>query len=305
MDIQDLKIFVRVAALQNLSAVGVELGLTPGTISKRLQALEDELNVRLFERTTRTMRITAEGKIFCEHALRILAEIDSARAIVGQNASKPTGRIKLSSPASLGQIAISDALTSFMRTYPDVDVTVNITDRIVNLQDEGYDLAIRTGVMPDSTLIAKRLWADCALLVASPGYLDEKGIPTSASDLARHECLMLGDQTSWSLGYDGSRETVRVGGRLRSNNSEFLYCSALAGQGIMKISRLRAAQDLAAGRLLTILATHEVASDAAIWAVYPSSRYMLPRLRVLLDFLGDWFRDLAAPPVPCAESSDA
>ena len=196
MDIQDLQIFARVAALQNLSAVGLELGLTPGTISKRLQALEDELSVRLFDRTTRSIRITEEGALFYEHTIRILAELDSARASVGMNVSNPKGRIKLSTPASLGRVAIADAVGQFMRAYPEVDVDVNITDRLVNLQEEGYDLAIRTGVLADSSLIAKRLSSDQQVLVAAPDYLKRHGQPMSGGDLANHGCLVLRDQTT-------------------------------------------------------------------------------------------------------------
>ena len=298
MDIQDLKIFARVAALQNLSAVGLELSLTPGTISKRLQALEDELSVRLFDRTTRSIRITEEGTLFYEHTLRILAELDRARASVGVNVNNPKGRIKLSTPASLGRVAIADAVGQFMRAFPEVDVYVNITDRLVNLQEEGYDVAIRTGVLADSSLIAKRLSSDQQVLVAAPDYLKRHGQPMSGGDLANHACLVLGDLTSWVLTQGGQHETVRIGGRLRSNNSEFLYQSALSGEGILRISRMRAEEDLAAGKLVAVLKTHEISSDSAIWAVYPSAKYVMPRLRVLLDFLGDWFRDVGTVPVP-------
>lgn len=294
MDMQDLHIFARVAALQNLSAVGQELSLTPGTISKRLQALEDELGVRLFDRTTRSIRITAEGSIFVDYTTRILAELDKARASVGTTVTNPKGRIKLATPASLGRIAIATAVADFMRAYPEVDVYVNITDRLVNLQEEGYDVAIRSGTLSDSSLIAKRLASDLQVLVASPRYIQRHGAPSTGAELAQHSCLMLREQTSWTLGLTGASETVRVGGRLRSNNSEFLYQSAIAGEGILRTSHMRAEEDLAAGRLVTVLPAIEVATDSAIWAVYPSAKYVAPRLRVLLDFLGDWFKDAGA-----------
>jgi DNA-binding transcriptional LysR family regulator len=291
MDIQDLQIFARVAALQNLSAVGLELTLTPGTISKRLQALEDELSVRLFDRTTRSIRITDEGRLFYEHAQRILTELEKARASVGTNVTSPKGRLKISLPTSLGRAAMAEALARFMQAYPDVDVYANVTDRVVNLKEEGYDVAIRTGMLTDSSLIAKRLAPDHQVLVAAPSYIAANGTPQRAADLASHSCLILGDQSTWTLkGSDGT-EAVRIGGRLRSNNCEFLYESVLEGLGVLRISRLRAERDILSGTLVPVLTGYEVANESAIWAVYPSSKYVLPKLRVLLDFLGEWFRE--------------
>src|SRR6202008_4639942 len=145
MDIQDMRIFARVAAVGNLSAVGTELGLTPGTISKRIQALEDDLSARLFDRTTRSIRITEEGAAFLAHVLRILSEIEAARASVDDRVSKPKGRLKIAAPACLGQRYLAPALCEFARLYPDIDVHVDLRDRQVNLQEEGYDIAIRTG----------------------------------------------------------------------------------------------------------------------------------------------------------------
>ncbi len=160
MDIQDLRIFARVAAVQNLSAVGTELGLTPGTISKRLQALEEELNARLFDRTTRSIRITEEGATFLVHARKMLEELDLARAAVGENVTNPKGKLKISAPASLCNRFIAPAVCAFVRCFPEIEVQVDVTDRLVNLQEEGYDVAIRSGVLTDSALIAKRLASD-------------------------------------------------------------------------------------------------------------------------------------------------
>ena len=154
MDIQDMRIFARVAAVQNLSAVGTELGLTPGTISKRIQALEDELSARLFDRTTRSIRITEEGEAFLAHVERILSEIEAARACVNDKVSKPKGRLKIAAPASLGQRYVAPALCDFVRAFPEIDVRIDLHDRHVNLQEDGYDVAIRTGELAE--LLADR-----------------------------------------------------------------------------------------------------------------------------------------------------
>jgi DNA-binding transcriptional LysR family regulator len=289
MDIQDLRIFVRVAALQNLSAVGTELNLTPGTISKRIQALEDEMTVRLFDRTTRSIRITDEGTIFLGAAERMLGELDQVQAIVGENIASPKGRIKLSAPASIGSF-MAPALSAFMRAYPQIEVHADLTDRLVNLQEEGYDLALRMGVLSDSTLKAKRLTVDHQVIVASPGYIAKAGMPKAPDDLAG-ACLVLGDTNGWSFQVDDQPIVVRVSGPLRSDNGELLHQAALDGHGFVRMSALKARPDLKAGRLVRVLAGFDVTANAAIWAVYPGSKHQLPKLRALLDFLANWFRD--------------
>jgi DNA-binding transcriptional LysR family regulator len=289
MDIQDLKIFARVATVQNLSAVGAELGLTPGTISKRLQALEDELSVRLFERTTRHIRITDEGTTFFTHVERILEQLDQARASVGDKVKSPKGRLKISAPVMLGRRFIAPAVTRFLADYPDIEVQVDLTDRLVGLQEEGFDVAIRTGILADSSLVAKRLAADHYVVVGAPAYLDRIGRPRVPEDLADHQCLVHCDQYTWPFQRDGTIDSVRVGGRLRASDSEFLHHAALAGEGLLRTMSFCVASDVAAGHLERVLAPYEVKSNSAVWAVYPATKFILPKLRVLLDFLTDWF----------------
>ena len=294
MDIQDLRIFARVAAVQNLSSVGTELGLTPGTISKRIQALESELSVRLFDRTTRSIRITEEGATFLTHVERILDELECARAAVGDNATRPKGKLKVSAPATFGQLIVAPAISAFMRDYPDIEVQIDLMDRNVNLQEEGYDVAILTGELTDSVLIAKRLCADRQIVVASPAYLEAHGTPLTPQDLNRHNCFVLGSNWHWSFGRGKEDYSIRVSGKLRSNNGEILRNAALDGLGLLRTSELRVQGDLASGRLVRVLKEYEIASNSAVWAVYPSSKHVLPKLRVLLDFLAGWFRDLQA-----------
>jgi DNA-binding transcriptional LysR family regulator len=290
MDIQDLRIFARVASVQNLSAVGTELALTPGTISKRIQALEEELGVRLFDRTTRSIRITDEGATFLDHAQRILVELDKARASVGDTVAKPKGKLKVSAPASLAQRYVAPAICGFVRAYSEIEVQVDLTDRVVNLQEEGYDVAIRSGVLSDSALIAKRLANDREIIAAAPSYLRERPAPQSPEDLANHSCLVLGDTWSWSFDTPGQPTTIRVTGRLRSNSGDLLRHAALDGLGLLRTSQSRIHDDLAGGRLVRVLPSHEFSGDAAIWAVYPGPKHVLPKLRVFLDYLADSFK---------------
>jgi DNA-binding transcriptional LysR family regulator len=296
MDIQDMRIFARVAAVQNLSAVGTELGLTPGTISKRIQALEDELCARLFDRTTRSIRITEEGATFLRHVERILAEIEAARASVDDKVSKPKGKLKIAAPAGLGRRYMAPALCAFLRNYSEIETQLDLLDRPINLQEDGYDLAIRTGELSDSSVIAKRLAPDRQVVAASPAYLTRRGRPARPEDLAGHSCLVLSERSQWAFSRNGTEMTVRVGGSLRSNSGELLCQAALEGNGLIRASELEMWAELASGQLVEVLADHKVTGKAAVWALYPSVRHMLPRMRVLLDFLTDWFRDVRARP---------
>lgn len=290
MDIQDLRIFTRVAAMQNLSAVGTELSLTAGTISKRLQALEDELSVRLFDRSTRSIRITEEGSLFLEHAERILAELELARASVEGNAKRPRGRLKVSAPVQIGRSEVAEGLSSFMLAYPEIEIHAELTDRNVSLQEEGFDVAIRTGVLADSALIAKRLATDPQVIAASPAYLSKHGAPKTPAELERHCCLVRGEDWSWPFLRRTSQRTVRVTGRLRTNDDRLLLRAALDGHGLIRTSASRIRFELADGRLKIVLPNYDTTGDCAIWAVYPRNRHMLSRLRVFVDYFAAWTR---------------
>jgi DNA-binding transcriptional LysR family regulator len=299
MDIQDIQIFSRVAAVQNLSAVGAELGLTPGTISKRVQALEDELSVRLFERTTRSIRITEEGARFLTHVETILTELDKAKATVADTAGKPKGKLRVAASQALAHGFVGPAVMQFMTAYPEIEVHIDLTDQQVNLQEAGYDVVIQAGAPVDSALIAKRLAADRQILVASPSYIAANGKPVVVEELVAHACLAFGDTWTWQMMRDGQESSVRFQARLRSDSAEMLRLAALNGQGIMRASELQVLDDVRAGRLVQVLDGYEGAANTGVWALYPSGKHVMPRLRVFLDFLGDWFRSdqRNAPPV--------
>ncbi len=290
MDIQDLLIFSRVSALQNLSAVGTELGLTPGTISKRIQALEEALAVRLFERTTRSIRITEEGSRFLGYVERILSELDQARSSMAASSNKPVGKIKVSAPQLLGRLFVAPAIPSFLDTYVEIEVQLDMTDRHVNLHEEGYDIAIRSGALDDSTLIAKRLTTDKLIIAASPSYLASNGTPTTPESISEHRCLALGDAWSWSFGSGASEMAVRITTRLRSDSSEVLRIAAVAGLGLIRTTELIIADELASGQLVQVLPDTIDNSSTGIYALYVSGRHILPRQRVFLDHMAEWFR---------------
>lgn len=290
MDIQDLLIFSRVSALQNLSAVGTELGLTPGTISKRIQALEEDLAVRLFERTTRSIRITEEGARFLTYVERVLNELEQARSSMATSAGKPVGKLKVSAPHIIGRLFVAPAISGFLEAYPDIDVQLDLTDRNVNLHEEGYDIAIRSGALNDSTLIAKRLAYDRIIVAASPSYLQQNGVPQSPAELSEHKCLALGDAWTWTFGSGSDERAVRINARLRSDSSEVLRIAAVAGTGLFRTTELMVADELASGQLVPVLPNAIDNHSAGVYALYVSGRHVLPRQRVFLDHVADWFR---------------
>lgn len=290
MDIQDLRIFERVAALQNLSAVGNEFSLTPGTISKRLQSLEDELGVRLFARSTRAIRITEEGRIFLGHAQRMLVEFETAKASVDGNRGSPRGLIKLVSPAHLGNLDLAAGLSAFMAAYPEIDVHVEVSDRAGTAPEDGYDIAIKTGSLLDSSLIAKRLADDPMAVVAAPAYLKKHGTPATPQDLEGHSCLVHGDNCHWPFRRKSGERTVRVGGRLRSSDTAVLRRAACDGFGLIRVSQAYVSDDIQAGRLVPVLTDYDSTGDSAVWAIFPKTKNMLPRMRVFLDFLAEWLK---------------
>ncbi len=304
MDIQDIEIFARVAAVGNLSAVGSELGLTPGTISKRVQALEDEMGVRLFERTTRSIRITDEGARFRIHVERILAEMEQARAMVADAVGRPKGKLRIVASQALTRRYIAPAVTKFLSVYKEIEVQINLADGPVNLQEDGYDVAILSGIPADSAMIAKRLSADSQIIVAAPRYLERAGCPLRPEDIIGHACLAFGDTWTWPFLDNGKEVGVRITSRLRSDSLEMLRLAALDAGGLMRASELHVLDDVLAGRLVRVLDGFAQNGNDGVYALYAGGKYVLPRLRVLLDFLGDWFRTRGEAMAACATPNE-
>lgn len=289
MDVHGMRVFARVAALSNISAAATELEMTPGNVSKRLQTLENSLGVRLFDRNTRMIRITEEGELLLRSVTRILSEIDDVRETLSESSSHPRGTLRVTAPAALGR-QIRPGICEFQRLHPGVMVELHLCDRIVDILEEGYDVAIRTGPLPDSQLIAKRLAPDRYYILASPKYIEKHGEPATPNELPNHNCLVLGDNSVWRFAKGGSETSVRVTGTLMSNSTEMLIDAALAGLGIVRISGMKAHDVIQDGQLVHMLKEFDVAGDTAIWALFASSRHISPKVRVFLDFFADRFR---------------
>ncbi|WP_017231387.1 LysR family transcriptional regulator [Pandoraea sp. B-6] len=285
LDLDTVALFVRVAALGNVSAAGREQGLSPATASTRLTQLEGVLGARLLHRTTRRVALTQEGEAFLRDAQTLLAAEAQAMASVGQGHAAPQGRLRVSCSSSFGRQHVSPALSAFLARYPGISLDFRLTDRVVDLIEAGMDLAIRVGALRDSTLVARKLAPNRRTLCASPAYLAARGAPKHPGELAAHDCLILGEQRDWRFVTPGGPLSVRVSGRLASDNGEVLRDAVLAGLGIALKSTWDVGAHLRSGALVPVLPAYPLAEEVAIWAVYPSRAFVPPKTHALIEFL--------------------
>lgn len=287
-----MAVFVRVVEEESFSAAARVLGMSKSAVSKQVAALEERLGARLLNRTTRRLALTDAGAAFHERAARILADAEEAETAVSQLSAAPRGVLRVNAPVTFGIQHLGPLLPAFMAAYPDLAVEVSLNDRFVDLVEEGFDVAVRVGRLPDSSLIARRLAPVRRLVVASPAYVEAHGMPTGPEDLRGHSCLhytyqLRGD--AWSLtGPDGRVAEVRVAGRLRANNGDILRAALLAGMGVAYTPSFIVGRDLAEGRLVRLLPGWED-TTAAVYAVHPHSRLVAPKVRAFVDYLAERF----------------
>ncbi len=286
-----IEVFVRIVEEGSLSAAGERLGLSRAAVSKHLVALEDRLGVRLLNRTTRRSSLTEAGSIFHERARHILAELAEAEREAGRSGARPTGRLRLNAPMTFGTMHLAPAIPAYCAAHPAVTVDMTLNDRLVDLVDEGFDLAVRIGRLDDSSLVARRLALCRFIACAAPSYLAQRGRPATPEELADHTCLGYSyapDGDVWEfVGRDGPRR-VRVSGPLRANNGEALAAAAAAGLGIVLSPTFIVSADLRAGRLVSILDDYTVA-ERGIFAVWPAGRHLSAKVRSFVDFLVERF----------------
>ncbi|WP_046004517.1 LysR family transcriptional regulator [Pseudoalteromonas rubra] len=292
MNIEHLKLFIRIASTHNISQAGQDLGLSAAVASSHINKLETDLGVRLLHRTTRKVALTEEGQAFLPHAEDVLNGVEAARAAIGAGTTKPSGTLRLTMPASFGRMHVLPALPGFFALYPDIKLDLKLSDTIADLVEGGFDLAIRNSALKDSTLVAKRLATDTRLLTAAPDYLALKGAPQSPEDLREHACITLSGLEHWSFQTPDGVQTIKVQGQLRADNGDAIREACQLGLGITINSRWSAYQALRSGELVEVLADYPLKSDTAIWLVYPSSRLLAPKVRVFIDYLSRYFGDI-------------
>jgi DNA-binding transcriptional LysR family regulator len=290
LNLNSIAAFLQVAEKQSFRGAAKSLGVSKSTLSQRVSALEDRLGVQLLWRTTRTVRLTDIGESFYRAVEPAFATILNAEQEIGDIQVHPRGRLRMSAPVEMGQCVLGGVLLKYAALYPDVDVVVDLSDRKVNLIEEGFDLAVRTGPLDDSSLICKKLSVLGSLrLFASPGYLKAHGVPQTPRDLADHDCLaMTGEQEAltWHLeGPDGT-VSVPVKPRMAVGSWNILRELVVSGLGIAQLPELTGMHEAAGGHLEEIMPEWAPQGDAC-YAVYPSGRNPSPALRAMVDLLSE------------------
>jgi len=286
-----MAVFARVVAAGSLSAAARELGLSPAVVSRRLSALEQRLGVRLINRTTRTLHLTDEGATYFETCARLLSEVEEAEAAVSAGRADPKGPLKVALPASFGHRHIAPLIPQFAARYPKVQLALTLSDRNVNLIEEGFDLGIRIADLADSSLAARKLAPNRRVVCASPEYLRRHGAPRHPPELAHHNCLTTTEfSATWDFrGPDGEPGSVRVTGRYACDNWEVLREWALAGLGIALKSTWDVRAQLEDRSLVPLFPGYTFDTDVAIYAVYPHRRFLPAKTRAFIEFLADSF----------------
>lgn len=290
--ISDLSFFVLLAKHASLTRAAQELGVTPPTVSKRLAALEQRLGVRLMHRTTRRIALTVEGEAYLTEGARLLNELNVLEQTVAGGRAVPRGLLRVHATLGFGRRHIVPAISRFLRAHPEVEIQLQLSDRPVNLVEQGFDVAIRFGEIPDSRLTTRTIAFNRRLLCASPQYLKECGVPARPGELSSHRCITIreSDETygTWHLTQGARVETVKVRGRVSVNDGEAALAWALDGHGILMRSEWDAAPYLQSGRLRQVLEGWTLPS-ANVVAVYPTRQNLSARTRSFVDELADWF----------------
>ena len=292
--LKQIESFVAVAVKGSLTAVAGAEGVAPAVIGRRIDALEERLSVKLLVRTTRRISLTHEGSAFLEDCQRLLTDLANAEAGVSAGGVKASGHLRVTAPGGFGRRHVAPLVPAFMARHPDVSLSLNLSDRVMDLVNEGYDCAVRVGELPDSSLVSVRLADNRRLCVAAPGYLARAGTPRHPSELARHECLTLGSEAGqargWAFRIDGQVQHMRPPGRLDCSDGQALHDWCLAGMGIAWRSIWEVDADLRAGTLVPVLEDF-AAPPNGIYAVFPQRKHLPLRVRLWIDFIKQQYGD--------------
>ena len=282
-----MKIFCSVIENGSLAEAARSLNISPSVVSKQLSGLEDRLSVRLLNRTTRRVSITEVGSAYYERCKRIIADVDEAEFAVSRSQTVPRGLLKITAPSTFAHRHVAPHLPRFIDRHPEVELQLHVNDRIVDLVDEGVDLAIRIAHLKDSSLIARRLAPNHRSIVATPEYLKNWGIPRSPDDLLHHALVTWppgNPINDWHFVVDGKERLQRTRSTIAMNNGDSILSTVLAGGGLAMLAAFMTGEFVQAGRLLPVLENY-VREDVPIYAVYPSSRHLSPKVRAFVDFL--------------------
>lgn len=290
MDRIDLfRVFARVVECANFSRAADSLGLPRSTVSAAVQELEGRLGARLLNRTTRQVAPTQEGAAFYERCLRLVADMEEAENLFRHAAGGPSGALRIDVPGRVGRLIVAPALPGFLDAYPQIDVTLGVTDRTVNLIEEGVDCVLRVGELPDSGLVARPIGMLPLINAASPAYLARHGVPAAPTDLARHSCVnyaspSTGRLAPWEWLESGTRRSQPMRGRVTVNSAEAYIACCVAGMGLIQIPAYDVQPQLAAGELVEVMPDYRPA-PMPMTLLYPQRRSPSRRVQVFADWL--------------------
>jgi DNA-binding transcriptional LysR family regulator len=294
--LKQLESFAAVATKGSLTAVASAEGVAPAVIGRRIDALEQRLGVKLLVRTTRRITLTHEGSAFLEDCQRLLSDIANAEASVSAGGVKASGHLRITAPAGFGRRYVAPLVPRFLALHPDVSLSLNLSDRVVDIVNESYDCSVRVGDLPDSSLVSVRLADNRRLCVATPAYLKRAGTPKHPAELSRHECLTLSSDASqtrgWAFTVDGELVHLRPRGRLDCSDGQVLHAWCSAGLGLAWRSTWEVEQELASGALVSVLDDF-AAPPNGIYAVFPHAKHLALRVRLWIDFLKHSYGDSA------------
>lgn len=291
--LEQMRVFIRVAEEGGFAAAARVLGLSRSRVSQQIAGLEARLGSRLLNRSTRSISLTATGERYLEHCRHILKMVETADWEAGRNAALPGGQIRLSVPVSFGVRYLGRTLSEFMRRHPEIQLQVGLSDHFVDLVGDGYDLAVRIAELPDSSLVARRIAPCRRILCAAPAYLDQQGRPARPEDLKSHDCLNYSNELrrqDWTIiGPSGSQQ-IRLEGPLCADNGDLLRQAALDGCGITGLPTFIIGDDIRAGTLEWVLQDYAL-PPLEIHAVFPSRQHLPVNVRTLVDYLVECFGD--------------
>jgi DNA-binding transcriptional LysR family regulator len=291
--IDAMQAFVAVADLQGFAPAARKLGLSPSGVTRLIAALEERLGARLLQRTTRQVTLTDVGARYLARARRILADVEEAESSAEGERTKPGGRLVVSAPNGFGRLHVSPVVSAYLKRYPEVAVDLRLSDRMVNLVEEGVDLAVRIGHLPDSTLVARHVGEMRRIVVASKDYLKRRGEPKTPEAIPSHDTVQFGAMTAepeWRFASDGREIRVSSAPRLATNSADAAIQYAEAGGGLTRVLAYQAAESLKARRLKIVLAEFEQPA-LPIHVVYPTSRLLSAKVRTFVDLvteITDW-----------------
>ena len=286
--LRQIESFVAVANKGSLTAVAKAEGVAPAVIGRHIDALEERLGVKLLVRTTRRISLTHEGAGFLDDCQRLLAEMATAEASVSAGGARASGTLRVTAPAGFGRRHVAPLMPIFLAQHPELHISLNLSDRVVDIVNEGVDCAVRVGDLPDSSLVSVRLADNRRLCVAAPAYLKRAGVPRHPNELARHDCLTLSSDASqtrgWAFSIDGTLTHLRPSGRLDCSDGQVLHDWCVAGLGLAWRSTWEVEQEVAAGRLCSVL-DEFIAPPNGIYAVFAHAKHLPLRVRLWIDFL--------------------